>query len=285
MRDVFMPSSLEELWRVRESRPEAILYHGGTDALVRLRNGRENSSALICLERAADLKKLENQGDRIYIGAGLTHQEILDAPDIQKDLPILAKAVACLGSPPIRHMGTIGGNIVTASPAGDTLPPLYCCDAEVELASRNGSRKMPLKSFITGPGRTALEPGEILLGVDVPKPRPFNIHHFEKVGSRKALAIAVVSLAALFFVDSERIIKRARLAWGSVGPTIISSEQVETFLIGKPLTDETLQQAAELVRRAVNPISDVRATAEYRSLVAANLIRRLALANTGDTLR
>jgi xanthine dehydrogenase FAD-binding subunit len=280
MRDVLMPTSLDELWRQWEQRPEADLYHGGTDLLVRLRNGRGNPPALICLERVAELKKVEDSGDRIYIGAGLTHQEILDAPVIQNGLPILAKAVSMLGSPPIRHMGTIGGNIVTASPAGDTLPPLYCCDAEVELASSNGSRRMPLNLFIIGPGKTALEPGEILLGVDVPKADYYNIHHFEKVGSRKALAIAVVSLAALIHVDDDCIVQKARLAWGSVGPMIVMSDKVESFLIGKPLADDTLIQAAELIRQAVNPISDVRATADYRSQVAANLIRRLAVVQT-----
>jgi xanthine dehydrogenase FAD-binding subunit len=280
MRDVLMPTFLDELWRQWEQRPEADLYHGGTDLLVRLRNGRGNPPALICLERVAELKKVEDSGDRIYIGAGLTHQEILDAPVIQNGLPILAKAVSMLGSPPIRHMGTIGGNIVTASPAGDTLPPLYCCDAEVELASSNGSRRMPLNSFIIGPGKTALEPGEILLGVDVPKADYYNIHHFEKVGSRKALAIAVVSLAALIHVDDDCIVQKARMAWGSVGPMIVMSDKVESFLIGKPLADDTLIQAAELIRQAVNPISDVRATADYRSQVAANLLRRLAVVQT-----
>jgi xanthine dehydrogenase FAD-binding subunit len=280
MRDVLMPTFLDELWRQWEQRPEADLYHGGTDLLVRLRNGRGNPPALICLERVAELKKVEDSGDRIYIGAGLTHQEILDAPVIQNGLSILAKAVSMLGSPPIRHMGTIGGNIVTASPAGDTLPPLYCCDAEVELASSNGSRRMPLNLFIIGPGKTALEPGEILLGVDVPKADYYNIHHFEKVGSRKALAIAVVSLAALIHVDDDCIVQKARMAWGSVGPMIVMSDKVESFLIGKPLADDTLIQAAELIRQAVNPISDVRATADYRSQVAANLIRRLAVVQT-----
>ncbi len=274
-REVLLPGSLAELWEAQERRPEALAFAGGTDALVQIRAGLIDPPALICLERIEELKRLEDEGETIFIGAGTTHAELLENPLIRARLPIIVEALKTLGSPPIRRMGTLGGNIVTASPAGDSLPPLYVLDAEVELVSRNSVRRLKLAEFITGPGRTRLERGEILAGVRVKKPTGFNVHHFEKVGRRQALAIAVVSLAALMKVSDSGRIEAARLAWGSVGPTVVASPEVEAALIGRPLELESLQRAAALAKAAVSPIDDIRAGADYRRQAAGNLILRL----------
>ena len=274
-RRVYLPDSLEEVWDILARDNQARLYAGGTDVLVQIRDGRLIAPALLCLERIRELKQVEDRGSHVFLGAAVTHTGLLDHPLVSRHLPVLCRALEVLGSPPIRHMGTLGGNICTASPAGDTLPPLYALDAEVSLISASGSREMRLRNFITGPGQTCLGPGEILAGVLAPKADAFQIQHYEKVGLRQALACSVVSLAALLGLSPSGCIETARLAWGSVGPTVVVVPEVEAALTGQPLNRQTLVEAASLVRQAVSPIDDVRASADYRRQVAGNLLLRL----------
>lgn len=271
-----LPDSLEECWPALEE-PETRIYAGGTDVLVRLRAGLEKPRRLICLERISELQGIEDRGDRVLIKSGTALAAIAADPLVRTLFPVLTRAVQVLGSPPIRNMGTIGGNICSASPAGDTLPPLYALRAEVDLARRGASRRLPIREFIPGPGCTALQPGELLTGIWIPKNPSFRRQHYEKVGQRQALAIAIVSLAALIALDPAGIIEDIRLAWGSVGPTVATVPAVEAGLKGQPLTLPVLQEAAAAVRRAVAPIDDLRAGAEYRRAVAGNLLLRLSL--------
>jgi len=275
MRPVFLPRTLDELWEIVSRNPEADLYAGGTDLLVRIRKGLASPASLICMERIRDLQGVRDDGDRVFIGACSTHASLLADPLLSAHFPVLTKALGVLGSPLIRNMGTFGGNIVTASPAGDTLPPLYVLGAHLEIMRWDSSRQISVEDFIHGPGSTVLSEGEILAGVWLRKEPLYNVNHFEKVGQRRALAIAVVSLAARFHVSENGLVQRARLAWGSVGPTVVTSEAVESSLVGKPLNVGTLKEAALLAREAVSPIDDVRATASYRRLVAGNLLFRL----------
>lgn len=276
MRNVMMPGSLDELWIVLEQHPKPSVYAGGTDLLVRMRSGLVNPDALVCLERIREFKGVSEQGGHIRIGACTTHTALLSDPIVAEHLSVLTQALRVLGSPLIRNMGTIGGNICTASPAGDTLPPLYVLNASVELASMNGSRTLPIEDFIAAPGVTRLEEGEVLAAVWVPKPIPGAVHHFEKVGLRNALACSVVSLAALVRALPDGTVEEASFALGSVGPTIVRCPDAEALLRGEKLNLENLQEAAVLVRKAVFPIDDVRATADYRRTVAGNLLLRLA---------
>lgn len=271
-----LPERLEELWPALEE-PGTTIYAGGTDVLVKLRSGSERPRQLICLERIPELRGIEDRGDQVLIKAGTTHARIAADPLVHACFPVLVQALNVLGSPPIRNMGTIGGNICSASPAGDSLPPLYVLGAEVELRSRTAARRLPVKDFIRGPGQTALKPGEILTGVWIPKIQRFGYQHYEKVGQRKALAIAIVSLAALIDLDGEGKVADIRLAWGSVGPTVVRAPAVEAGLRGRPLTLAVLQEAAGEARRAVAPIADLRAGADYRREVAGNLLYRLSL--------
>jgi CO/xanthine dehydrogenase FAD-binding subunit len=272
---VFVPPSLDSLWRILDDEPEALIYAGGTDLLVKRRKNDVNPLPLVCLERIKELKGVREYGPDIFIGACSSHTSLLANPIIRKTFPVLAKGLQALGSPPIRNMGTIGGNIGTASPAGDTLPPLYALDAELEIRSRTSLRRIAIKDFIVGPGQRRLDKGEILAGIWLKKDADFNIHHFEKVGQRNALAISIASLAALLKVSGSGIIERVRLAWGSVAPTVVRTTDVEAALKGRPLSRETLQEAMPLIRHAVSPIDDIRATAAYRRTVAANLLLRL----------
>jgi xanthine dehydrogenase FAD-binding subunit len=284
--------------------PGARVLAGGTDLLVRLRSFPDSlPDTLVSLDRLAALRGVRegsggppgegpacapnesaaNEGvgpgtlHRVLrLGAATTHAELLAHPLIRARLPVLAQALADLGSPPIRNMGTLGGNLCTASPAGDTLPPLLVLGAEVELASRSGARRLPLHRFLLGPGRTALEPGEVLVAVHVPVPGVAVRQHFEKVGLRDALAVAVVSLAALVRTGRGGTIAEARLAWGSVGPTVWRCPEAEAALVGRRLSLTALAEAASIVRSRVQPIDDVRASAAYRREVAGNLLLRLA---------
>ncbi len=276
MRDVLLPASLSELWAMLDEHPMASVYAGGTDLLVKMRSGLIAPRTLICLERIEELRSAGEQGGTVRIGSCVTHAQLLADSWVRAHLPVLVQALKVLGSPLIRNMGTLGGNICTASPAGDTLPPLYVLDAEVELRSEREERRMPIREFITGPGVTRLKEGEILTAVRVPKPAPKSLHHFEKVGLRNALGCSVVSLAALVERADGGLVERASLAWGSVGPTIVSCPDAESVLLGRRLSLEALKEAGAIVREAVSPISDVRASADYRRTVSGNLLLRLA---------
>ncbi len=275
MKKVLLPASLHELWDALDQEPAPGIYAGGTDLLVKMRSGLVNPHAIVCLERIEDLKGVDDYGEMIRIGSCATHSRLLADNTVQNHLGVLAQALDMLGSPLIRNMGTIGGNICAASPAGDTLPPLYVLGAEVELRSRNRTRRTPIENFITGPGRTCLEEREILSAVWVKKPEVRTLHHFEKVGRRNALACSMVSLAALLHVSPEGVVEKAALAWGSVGPTVVTCPTVEAALLGERLTPARLQKAAAIARQAVAPISDQRADEEYRRTVSGNLLLRL----------
>lgn len=277
---VLTPRELPELFAALET-PGAHMLAGGTDLLVRLRaaerEGRALPQALVRLDGVAVLRGIVREADgSLRLGAAATHAELLAHPLLRQELPELAAALCELGSPPIRNMGTLGGNICTASPAGDSLPPLMALGAEVELASLAGTRRMALSDFITGPGRTSLKPGEVLTAVIAPPARNFQVRHFEKVGRRGALAVAVVSLASLVRLERGRVAE-ARLAWGSVGPTVWRCPEAEAALMGQRLTLTALGRVGAIVRENVRPIDDIRASADYRRQVAGNLLLRLAV--------
>ena len=273
--NVLFPATVEEALDALRTHPDARVMAGGTDLLVKWRAGSVAPGSLVCLEKAEGIAGIAVRDGHIRIGAATTMAAILESAPVREHLPLLHQAAGVFASPPVRNMATIGGNICTASPAADTLPPLHVLGAEVEIVSPSGKRRMPIADFVTAPGKTALAPGELLGMVAVPVPLPRAIQHYEKVGRRKALAIAVVSLAALLRIE-EGVIEEARLAWGSVGPTIVRCPEAETLLQGRPATIETFREAGQSVRSAVKPISDIRASAEYRRQVAANLLLRLA---------
>lgn len=276
MKQVFLPHNLEHLWELLDREPESALYAGGTDFLVHMKSGKVNPPCLICLERISELQGIRDHGSQIFMAAATTHATILDDPLIKTHFPVLNRAIAVLGSPPIRHMGTIGGNIVTASPAGDTLPALYALSAEVEVRSCSGSRRIALSDFVVGPGKVALSHGEIVSGIWLQKDDDWDLQHYEKVGKRQAQACSVASIAAILHVEAG-IVKRARLAWGSVGPTVVRSDKVDDYLAGKPLNLEVLQLMADAIDEIVSPISDIRASADYRRMVSKSLVLRLSL--------
>jgi CO/xanthine dehydrogenase FAD-binding subunit len=243
--EVLTPRSLDEALRMKAERPAAVPIQGGTDVMVELNFDRARPEALLNLNEVAELRGWSRANGALRLGSGVTYTE---AMRLSERLRALAEASRTVGGPQIRNRGTIGGNLGTASPAGDALPPLLVYGAEVELAGPDGSRRLPLQDFLVGPKRNALAEGELIVAVRLPKPGARQT--FMKIGPRNAMVIAVVSLAMC--VDEER--DEIRVSFGSAGP-------VPGLVTGR--LDEA-DDLPERVAEAASPIDDVRGTARYR---------------------
>jgi CO/xanthine dehydrogenase FAD-binding subunit len=245
--EVITPQSLDEALRVKAERPDAVPIQGGTDVMVELNFDRRRPEVLLNMNEVAELRGWSRENGSLRLGSGLTYTEAMEAP-LAELLPALAEASRTVGSPQIRNRGTIGGNLGTASPAGDALPPLLVEGAEVELASTRGVRRVALNEFLVGPKRNAAEPDELITAAWLePSGEP---QTFMKIGPRNAMVIAVASLAVV--ADRER--GELRASFGSSGPV--------AELITCPI-DEA-DSFAEAVAAAASPIDDVRGTAAYR---------------------
>ncbi|HZW05035.1 MAG TPA: xanthine dehydrogenase family protein subunit M [Anaerolineaceae bacterium] len=250
------------------------LIAGGTDLLPRFRRSGEAPAVLVDLSRLASLRFLQREGDELVIGARTTQAELADSPLVTQFAPALAQAAASVGSPQTRNRATIGGNLVNASPAADTLPPLLAFGASVALIGPEGRREQPLDEFLLGPGQTSLQSGEYLHSVRFPIPSPQSFSTFIKLGKRSGMAIAVASAAAFVQWGAGGCIEVARVALGSVAPTARRSPAVEQSLTGQQLDEVDLDAAAGRVQLDIAPITDVRATAAYRRSSAQVLLRR-----------
>jgi CO/xanthine dehydrogenase FAD-binding subunit len=244
--EVLTPRSLDEAVRLKAERPEARPIAGGTDLLVELNFDRARPEALLNLNEVAELRGWTRENGSVWLGASLTYTEAMQAP-LAELLPALAEASRSVGSPQIRNRGTIGGNLGTASPAGDALPPLLVSGAEVDLRSVRGRRRVPLHEFVEGPKQNGLAGDELIAGVSVEPCPPGGRQTFMKVGPRNAMVIAVCSLALSVDVDLSAAI-------GSAGPTPI---HVRAGL-------DEIASFPDRVADAARPIDDVRGTAAYR---------------------
>jgi CO/xanthine dehydrogenase FAD-binding subunit len=250
--DVLTPRSLEEALALKAERPNAMPIQGGTDVMVELNFDRARPPALLNLNEVAELRGWSRENGTLRLGSGLTYT---GAMELREPLRALAEASRTVGGPQIRNRGTIGGNLGTASPAGDALPPLLVCGAEVKLASVRGERSVTLQEFLVGPKRNLLADDELIVGVTVEAGDARQT--FMKVGPRNAMVIAVVSLAVQ--VDQE-----LRAAFGSAGP-------VPTLVRGR--LDE-VASFPDQVAEAASPIDDVRGTAIYRRHALRILTKR-----------
>jgi len=245
--EVLTPRSLDEALRLKAERPDAVPIQGGTDVMVELNFDRARPAFLLNLNEVDELRGWSRDHDFVRLGAGLTYSEAMEPP-LADALPSLAEAARTIGGPQIRNRGTIGGNLGTASPAGDALPPLLIGDAVVEAASLRGERAVPLMEFLTGAKRNALAEDELITGVRVragTQPQTFM-----KVGPRNAMVISVVSLALI--VDRDR--DEVRAAYGSAGP--VPGLVTAALANGDGFPDK--------VAEAASPIDDVRGSAAYR---------------------
>ena len=271
------PGDLAEALELKSRHPEATPLAGGTDLMVELNFDRNRPDAIIDLTRVTELQRWDRDNGEIRLGAGVTYTRLLE--EVAGDLPGLALASRTVGSPQIRNRGTVGGNLGTASAAGDALPPLMAAGARVEMASVRGSRTMALKDFLVGPKKNALEPDELVTSVRVRAAR--GPEQFSKIGTRNAMVIAV----ATFAVSLDQVGRSLGTGVGSSGPVTWRAAEAEEFIAGvleeqglwdsrAAIPGDALERFGDLVASAASPIDDVRGTAAYRRHALKVMARR-----------
>jgi CO/xanthine dehydrogenase FAD-binding subunit len=267
------PSDWDEALAAKAAHPDAVPIAGGTDVMVDLNFDRSRPPALLDLTRVAGLADWGTDGDLLRIGAGVTYRRLID--ELAGRLPGLALASRTVGSPQIRNRGTVGGNLGSASPAGDAHPPLLAAGALVELASVRGTRRVPAAEFFAGPKRSVKAPDELIAAFLVPA-RP-GAEQFAKVGTRNAMVIAVCSFALALRPDTREV----GTGVGSAGPTPLRATEAADFLAAElpwesrgPVPAAVAARFGELVGAAARPIDDVRGSAAYRRHALAVLARR-----------
>jgi len=266
---VTVATTLDEALAVLAAAPGATIVAGGTDLMVELNMHHRPVADVLVVDRVPELCSWRVADGRLEIGAGVTWSEIEGFGSLS---PALAEAARTVGSPQIRHAGTIGGNLGTCSPAGDSLPVLSAMEATVHLRSTSASRRVPFAEFMTGPKRNSREAGEIIVGVSMPIAHRWQ--GYAKVGVRNAMVISVASACLALQDDGPR------LALGSVGPVIIRCRDAETYAAARidAVDRDVATEFGRLAAAASSPIDDHRSTAAYRrhavSVLAARLLER-----------
>ena len=275
--EFLQPTTWREALEMKAARPHARPISGGTDLMVELNFARGRPEAVLDLTRLPELTEWSRENGTLRVGAGVTYARTIE--ELGEKLPGLAMASRTVGSSQIRNRGTVGGNLGTASPAGDGLPPLYASDTEVEVASTSGTRRIPVAEFITGPKRNCLEAEELISAFHIPEAD--GPQQYAKIGTRNAMVIAVCALGLALHPKK----KKVGACIGSAGPTPIQADEAGSFIEGVieegglwesrgELDEAALKRFGELVSNAARPIDDVRGTADYRSHAVGVLARR-----------
>lgn len=267
--DYYEPGSLEEAISLLGERERAQVVAGGTYLFVQMKMERMAPECVINISRLPGLDGIVSQDDVLKIGALTTIRTIRDAPQVQVDYPALAEACAAFGSTQIQIMGTVGGNLCNGSPASDTVPALMAFDARLKLVGPAGERTVPVEEFLVGPGKVALRDGELLTAIQLQRPQPGTGSAFIKI-SRVEADLAKASVAAAIVRQGDRIVQ-CRLAFGSVGPTVMRARRAEAMLLGQPFSAALALEAGRVASEEVSPIDDVRSTAWYRRQVVKTL--------------
>lgn len=258
-----------------EHAPSAKVLAGGTDLLADLKFSSHVPGVIVDISRAEDLKVLAITDEGLSIGALVTHTEIMRSPIIGGMFPALVDAAHTIGAVQTRNLGTLGGNLVTGVPSMDSGPTLIALDALVTVVGPAGRRQMPLTEFFVGPRKTILKPDELLAEIVIPKRNLGKPTHFLKFGLRKGQALALVNVAASLWVDWDKhVFVAPRIALGAVAPTVIRAPRAEAYLEGRTITPEAMAEAGRIAVEDAKPISDFRASAEYRRDLIAVLSKR-----------
>ncbi|HKZ85430.1 MAG TPA: FAD binding domain-containing protein [Anaerolineae bacterium] len=278
----YTPATLDEvLGLLAQYGSDARLIAGGTDILIELDRKIRTPRALIDITRISELDRIRLESGTLHLGPLVTHNHVVGSELLVERAYPLARACWEVGAPQIRNRGTIAGNLITASPANDTITPLWALGASITLKSYRGERTLPFEQFFLGVRKTALAPDEMLTDISFPAMQPNERGVFVKLALRRTQAIAVVNTAILLGFEGDRIGK-ARITLGSVAPTIVRAPDAENFLEGKTLSDSAINAAGELATAAARPIDDVRGTAEYRSeMIRVTTIRALRMLRDG----
>jgi carbon-monoxide dehydrogenase medium subunit len=273
--DYRRPASLADaLAELAHAGPDARIVAGGTDVMVELGRGIKPARRLIDVTALEpELRFVAESGERIALGALTTHNDVIASDLLRRDALPLVQACIEVGAPQIRTRGTVAGNLVTASPANDTIVALVALDAEIELASAGARRRLDVETFCTGFRTTALEHGELVRSISVRRLGADRRGIFLKLGLRRAQAISVISVAIVLTFEASRVVD-ARIALGCVAPTIVRARDAEAALAGRPLDRDARADAAARAAAGIAPIDDVRGSADYRRVAVAALVER-----------
>ena len=268
------PRILSEAYEALAERGSALkIIAGGTDLMVLMNAHQLDASEFLDIWRVDQLRGIVDEGDAIRIGALTTYTEIIRSALVQQQAPALVAASRTIGAIQIQNRGTLGGNVVNASPAGDSLPVLAAYDAVVEIGSTRGLRDVPFNEFYTGYRRSVLLSDELVLAVRIPKLNSGERDFFRKVGTRRAQAISKTVMAARAKVTSS-VVESISIGVGSVAPTVVRARKTEKTLTGRKLTNELIAQAAKTIAQEIAPITDLRSTEHYRRTVTGNILAR-----------
>lgn len=271
--DYFLPKNLKEVFEISKKFGENKKYlAGGTDLLVRLKDNLIKEDNIIDIKNIDELKGIRKREDKIEIGSLTTFTEIIESDILKKHSPLIIDAAKKIGSPQIRNLATIGGNICNASPAGDSIPPLFCLDAQLILESSLGTRVVNIEDFFLGPGKTVIKEDEILVKIIINKMKEDEFGFFNKLGQRNALTISIASSCVMIKKHNGKL-EDIKIALGSVAPTVVKAKNVMDKIknLNQYKKDEILKVCNE-IEKDINPITDVRGSREYRIEVSKYLV-------------
>ena len=270
------PRTLDEACQIMSELGEhARPLAGGTDLIVNMRKGLISPENVVSLGRIEELNGVDSSAGRMRIGACVKVADLARAGEVAASYHALRSSAKRLGSPLIRNLATIGGNIVSGRPAADLPPPLMACGARLLLKSKSGEREVPLDTFFHGPGLTAIGKDEILTEILLPEPSPYSGSGYIKLGVRKALEISIVNVASFISLDSEGgRIRSAKVILGAVAPTPIRARSAEKILVGEKPDEKLFFRAGEAASEESRPIDDVRGSAGYRRDMVKILTQR-----------
>jgi len=268
------PKTKEEALEIlQEKKSDACIVAGCSNVLPNIRNKKINPKLLVDIVNIEQLKGIYRKEDKIFLGPLTTINELIYSEVIFKEYNVLTQAAEQFADPLVRNTATIGGNLVTASPAADMAVPLLTLGAVIKIESIRQKREVKLKEFFLGPGKTVLQDDEMIVGIEFEQSDINKNGYFVKLGKRKAMAIAIVSLALNLEIKRNKIIQ-IRIALGSVAPIPIRLTVVEEFLKNKEINNKLVEEAVSKVGEEVNPISDIRASEEYRRYISGILFKR-----------
>jgi CO/xanthine dehydrogenase FAD-binding subunit len=266
------PQSLHDAVALLASEPGAWLpIAGGTDVMVLYGAGKLPARKLVSIRDLRELRGIEEFPNEIAIGAGCTYTDLRKHPAIAREFPMLVSAASWTGGIANQNRGTLGGNIANASPAADSLPALLAYDAELLLTSVRGERRIAYRNFHLGYKKTAMYADELIRAIYVPRKYSGYVSFARKIGARQAQAIAKISIAGLGRM-ADGVIDDVRIALGSVAPVPLRLEKMEAVLLGKNVQSLPVEDLRRLVAAEISPIADIRSTADYRAVVAGNLV-------------
>lgn len=262
----FRPETLEEVFQlVKEYGDDCKIIAGGTDVVIRLRAQMLKVKAIIDISAIPELKKVTLDADKAIIGATCDLMTISKLPELcSSEWEIVAECAGHVSSTQIRNRGTMGGNNCNASPSADTIPGLLISDAVVNVVGPEGARDIAIEDFFVGPGRTVLKQGEVVVSFTLPKQGDHCAAAYHKHAIRGDTDISIVCVGVRIGLAADDTVNKARVALGAVAPTPIRVKNVEEYLVGKKLTDDVIEEAAQMAKQSINPISDQRGSAEYR---------------------